>query len=217
MKAQLRWAMLSAVILMLVASSAGAGSIWAKAQSRIRPLHTDDTARAIGDILTVVISEHSVIENETTRALAKSSSRDFSTSGDLPVRENSLLKSLNWFTGRLFNLSSAEFELDTENKFDGSAEYDTDRKIADKMTVTVMDVLPNGNLVVVGSCQRAVVGDTRILDVSGVVRPSDVTFANTVRSDQVADFRIAYRHKGQENSFTKPGWLEWILNRINPF
>ncbi len=217
MKAQLRWAMLSAVILMLAASSAGAGSIWAKAQSRIRPLHTDDTARAIGDVLTIVISEHAVIENEVTRKLAKSSSRDFARSGDLPVRENSLLKGLNWFTGRLFNLSKAEFELDTENKFDGAADYDSDRSIVDKTTVTVIDVLPNGNLVVVGSCQRAVVGDMRILDISGVVRPSDITFANTVRSDQVADFRIAYRHTGQENSFTKPGWLEWIMNRINPF
>ena len=93
-------------------------------------------------------------ENETSRGMSKDSSRDFSMSGSLPTTESSFIRNLNHLTGRMLNLSSVEFEMDTENTFNGKADYDTDRKITDKITVTVIDVLPNGNLVVVGSRSR---------------------------------------------------------------
>ena len=50
-----------------------------------------------------------------------------------------------------------------------------------------------------------------------MVRPSDLTFANAVSSEKIADFRLVLRHKGQENAFTRPGWLEWLMNTANPF
>ena len=83
--------------------------------------------------------------------------------------------------------------------------------------MTVIDVLPNGNLVVVGSRSREVGKEAQIVEASGVVRPSDLTFANAVSSEKIADFRLVLRHKGQENAFTRPGWLEWLMNTANPF
>lgn len=217
MKVLTRWILVSLAIMMFGVSPADAGSIWAKAGGRTRALHTDDTAREIGDILTVIISEHSVVENETTRALQKKSDRNFSASGDFPVDDVPLLRRLNWLSGRLLNLPDTKFEMDANNKFDGKAEFDTDRKIADQMTVTVIDVLPNGSLLIVGSRSRGVSGDTQIVEISGIVRPRDITFANTIKSNQVADFRIIMRHKGHENRFSNPGWLEWLMNNANPF
>ena len=217
MKTRLQWIIILGGGLMFGVSLASAGSIWAKAQRGTRPLHTDDTARQIGDVLTIIISEHSVVENETERTLEKTSSRDFSASGSLPTDESSVLKQLNWLTGRLLNLSSATFEMDAENTFEGTADYDSARSITDRITATVVDVLPNGSLVVVGSRSRGVARDTQIVEVSGIVRPSDLTFANTVTSDKIADFRLLYRHKGHENKFINPGWLEWVMNVINPF
>ena len=64
---------------------------------------------------------------------------------------------------------------------------------------------------------REIAGDKQIIHVSGIIRPSDITFANTVGSGKVADFHVVYKGKGQEGRFTKPGWLGRFLNVINPF
>jgi len=189
-----------------------AGSIWAKANSSRQALHSDDTAKQVGDILAIIIDEHSEIDNETSRQMNKKSSRKGKVTSDI-----SLLGKINNLTGRLFNLTDMDLETEAETDFDGSADYDSDRSVKDQITVTVQDVQPNGNLVILGQIEREVSGDAQIVQVSGVVRPSDITFANTVNSEQVADLQISYTHRGRENRFSKPGWLGRILNFLNPF
>ena len=189
-----------------------AGSIWAKANSSRQALHSDDTAKQVGDILAIIIDEHSEIDNETSRQMNKKSSRKGKVTSDI-----SLLGKIDALTGRLFNLTDMDLETEAETDFDGSADYDSDRSVKDQITVTVQDVQPNGNLVILGQIEREVSGDAQIVQVSGVVRPSDITFANTVNSEQVADLQIRYSHRGRENRFSKPGWLGQILNFLNPF
>jgi len=189
-----------------------AGSIWAKANSSRQVLHSDDTAKQVGDILAIIIDEHSEIDNETSRQMNKKSSRKGKVTSDI-----SLLGKINALTGRLFNLTDMDLETEAETDFDGSADYGSDRSVKDQITVTVQDVQPNGNLVILGQIEREVSGDAQIVQVSGVVRPSDITFANTVNSEQVADLQISYSHRGRENRFSKPGWLGRILNFLNPF
>ena len=128
-----------------------------------------------------------------------------------------LLNSIDRATGKLFNLKDLNLDVEAKTKFDGKADFDSDRKVTDSVTVVVEDVLPNGNLVVLGKRTREVSGDIQAIEISGVVRPSDITFSNTVSSKQVADFHVVYRSKGQENRFTKPGWLDQLLNLVNPF
>ncbi|MCK4277161.1 MAG: flagellar basal body L-ring protein FlgH [Phycisphaerae bacterium] len=202
------------VVSLLVAGTSPAGSIWAKSTRRTRALYTDDTARDVGDSITIVIEEHSKIENETNRKMEKTSSRKASLTGNFD-----LIDALDKLTGKLFSLRSPDlnFDASAENKFDGGADYDTDRTMADEITAVVEDILPNGNLVVLGQRQRMVAGDVQIIQVSGVVRPSDISFANSVNSKKIADFRIVFKSKGRENRFTKPGWLGRILNVLDPF
>jgi flagellar L-ring protein precursor FlgH len=203
---------LATIAALLPAAGARAGSIWAKSTPRTQVLYTDDTARRVGDALTIIISERSVVENDTKRDMNKKSDRSANVKSNVD-----LLKALDQATGKLFNLDSMDVAMSAETKFTGNAKYDTDRNMTDQITVTVQDMLPNGNLVVVGSRTREVSGDKQIIQVSGVVRPSDITFSNTVRSDQVADFHVVFNTKGIENRFTKPGWLDQILNFLNPF
>ena len=82
--------------------------------------------------------------------------------------------------------------------------------------MTVEDVLPNGNLVVIGMRERVVDGDGQTVQTSGIVRPSDIAFDNTVSSKKVADFKMVYKSRGQDSLFTRPGWLARILNALNP-
>ncbi len=207
------------LLILFTGTSARAGSIWAKAGCQVRALHTDDTARQIGDILTIVISEHSVIANEVGRGMKKKSSRNVDISGSFDPLDVEHKKTGSTTGSFPFKITIPEIKLDgtAESKFDGSADYDSDRKMEDRITVTVADVLPNGNLVVVGSRRRSVAGDEQIMQISGVVRTSDITFANIVPSDKVAEFRIVFTNKGRENRFTRPGWLDELLNIINTF
>jgi len=208
----MRMAVVATVAILLAEAPLQGGSIWAKSKRASASLTTDDTARNIGDVLTIIIEEQSKIENETNRTLEKSDSRSAKVTGSID-----LLHGLDQATGKLFNLDKMNLATDAENKFDGKAAMDSSRKMDDRITVTVQDVLPNGNLVVLGSRTRKVSGDSQIVQVSGIVRPSDITQENAISSKQVADFFIVYKSAGQENQATNPGWLGRILNLINPF
>ena len=204
--------------VMVVATAATvparAGSIWAKSTLRTRSFYTDFTARNIGDPLTIVIAEKSTIQNQTNRSMDKSTSQESSLGGDYDI-----VDAINKFTGKLFSLRTPnlDFKADAANKFDGKATYGSNRSVDDEITVVVEDILPNGNLVVLGKRQRMVDGDLQIVEISGIVRPSDISFDNKVNSQKVADFHFVYTNKGRENRFTKPGWLNRILNLLNPF
>ena len=203
---------LGAAAALAAATAALGGSIWAKGNARTQAIHSDDTARQVGDVLTIVINEQSKIENGSERKLEKQSTREASIQSNMDA-----LRGLDAATGKLFSLKDLSLKTSGNTKFDGKADFESDRKVTDSVTVVVEDVLPNGNLVVLGKRERETNGERQIIQISGIVRQADITFTNTVRSEQVADFRVVYKHKGMENRFTKPGWLDQLLNLINPF
>jgi flagellar L-ring protein precursor FlgH len=200
------------LLVFVFAAGSQAGSIWNKAGGTVRTLYADDTARAVGDNLTIVINEKTKIGNQTDRKMEKNSSGSVSGSGSAEST-NPSNKTLNKILGVLGLQAKGE----AKSAFDGKANYDDTRSLVDQITVTVQDVLPNGNLVVVGRRERDVAGDKQIISVSGVVRPSDITFANSIPSEKVANFQIAVKTKGQEKETTNPGWLARVLNFVNPF
>ena len=85
------------------------------------------------------------------------------------------------------------------------------------MTVTVIAVLPNGNLVVEGFRQRVLNHEVRLLRVAGVVRPADISATNTVQSQYIADFIVHYTGRGPESSYTNHGWWGRALNVVWPY
>ena len=123
---------------------ARAGSIWAKGQARSRQLYADDTARKVGDTLTITIEEESKIENQAERKMDKATGRTNVSSGTVNFGNIFGLKNKTW------TLPSANVNAAATSDFDGKTQFDNDRKVTDKITVTVEDVLPNGNLVVMG-------------------------------------------------------------------
>ena len=196
----------------VAAAPAAADLIYNKASCRKGVMHADDTARRVGDVLTIIIEERSVIDNETNRNLDKSGERKASTDGTLD------LANILWPIGKhIFDFPKLSLDSSAASKFDGKATYDTERTMDDKITVTVHDVLPNGNLVVMGARGRGIAGDKQTVLVSGIVRTSDISFANTVQSGLVAEFQVRYADGVREERFVKPGWLARIFNALNPF
>jgi flagellar L-ring protein precursor FlgH len=187
------------------------GSIWAKRDKSTKLIYADDKACQIGDILTVIISETSNIKNEIERELKNESSRtiSFDPQNNLDDFPFSLLPKIPGVT--------ESFAASASKSLDGESDYEDKRKYTDRMTVVVQDIHPNGNLVILGTRHRDVVGDQVTIQVSGIVRPRDILFDNTILSEQVADFKIVTINKGVTPNYTKPGWLVSIFDALWPF
>jgi flagellar L-ring protein precursor FlgH len=200
---------LAAVVWTFLGSPACGESLWDRRDYRSAFLFVDTRARRVGDVLTVVVREATDIDNKEKRALNKS----HDTRGSFLTKGSS--------SGTVFSTRSlaADFnaEVDSSRKFDGNAEFSSQRELVDRMTVTVMDVLPNGNLVIEGTRRRLISGDERVLRVSGVVRPIDIGAGNIVESQFIANFHVSYEGKGVESKFVNQGWMSRIVNHIWPF
>ena len=156
-------------------------------------MYADKKARNVGDILTIVINE------STTQTAAKS--RTNSKSGSLSVGSG---------TG-IFDFIKA-FSANGSDSFqaDGTA-TDTSRFIG-QITVTVVEVLPNDNMIVEGTQSIWQNRDEHKITLRGIVRRDDVTMNNTVPSTKVADATLKFDGKGPLNAKQRQGILTQIFN-----
>ncbi len=186
-----------------------AGSIWAKRDKNMKEQYADDVARQIGDILTIKISEDSKVDNKTKRNLKKEVDKSSSFNGELGIKteNHSILPNMPGFT----------MAAESSNELKSNSDYKDERSFVDRIAVVVMDVLPNGNLVVMGTRNRDIAGDKQIIEISGIVKPSDIAFDNSVKSEQVADLRILTKNTGISEPYNRPGWLGRIFDILWPF
>jgi flagellar L-ring protein precursor FlgH len=182
-----------------------AGSIWARRDTNMKTVYADDVARNIGDVLTIQIVEDSKVDNKAKRDLQKETDRSSAFNGELNI--DHVLPSIPGFT---MGATSA-------NELKSKADFKDERSFEDRVSVVVVDILPNGNLVVIGTRDRNIAGDIQTIEVSGIVRPSDIAFDNTVKSEQVANFRIVSQNSGVSNPYTKPGWLGRVFDILWPW
>jgi flagellar L-ring protein precursor FlgH len=182
-----------------------AGSIWAKRDPKARMPYTDEVARRIGDTLTIVIAEQSKVDNKAKRDLQKETARSSEFDGKLNVER--VLERIPGFT----------MEAQSSNELKAKADFKDERSFEDRVTVVVLDILPNGNLVVLGTRDRNIAGDVQTIEISGIVRPSDVSYDNSVRSERVANFRIVSKNAGVSAPFMRPGWLGRIFDIFWPW
>ena len=161
--------------------AAGNGSIYQI--SSFRPLFEDVRARAIGDTLTILISEKTSADKKTAATGAATNSVNAKTGQLLgvPASSSSLLTLNGGVTSK------------SDNKDTGSAAYN----FSSTLGVTVIDVLPNGNLLVSGEKQIGLDRGAEYIRFSGVVPVSAIGAGNVVPSTQVADARIEYRTNTQ--------------------
>ena len=193
---------MSLALIVVNSGLSQANSIWAKRSKNSKTLYADDVARQIGDVLTIQVSESSTVDNKAKRDLSKDSERSTSFNGEL---------------GNFADIGEYGMEANSGNSLSSKADYKDEKKFVDNVTVVVVDILPNGNLVIMGNRERDIAGDTQTIEISGIVRPSDIAYDNTVKSEQVADFHLTTKNKGISAPFTKQGWLGAILDFIWPF
>jgi flagellar L-ring protein precursor FlgH len=158
-----------------------------------RPLFEDRRARFIGDVLTINIQEKTSAKQSSASNLDRAGKVDASV-GSLPFLKAATL-------GKLGTSGSSS------NTFAGKGDTASDNTFAGTITVTVIEVLPNGNLLVSGEKQIGINQNVDALRFSGVVNPATVQADNTVLSTQVADARLQVRGAGDIDRTQTTGWL----------
>ncbi len=203
------YSVLTIVIGITIVSPCSGGSIWAKRDKDMPRLYADDSARKIGDVLTIVVSEDSKVDNKAKRDLKKESSRSASFDGSVGFTTpgHNILPRVPGFT----------MDAESDSELKGKADYKDERSFVDRITVMVEDVLPNGNLVVIGTRHRDIAGDKQVIQASGIVRPSDIAYDNTIKSEQVANFRILTKNSGVSEPYSRQGWLARLFDLLSPF
>ncbi|WP_447045164.1 flagellar basal body L-ring protein FlgH [Vreelandella sp. H-I2] len=177
------------------------GSIY-QARQGYQPLFEDRRPRSIGDILTIVLDEE-----------VSASKNSQSNAG----RSGSATLELAQLPDVLDTLAEYGFDVSGANDFTGSGGSQANNSFTGTITVSVLEVMNNGNLRVRGEKQIAINQGTEFIRFSGVVNPRTITAQNTVPSTQVADARIEYVGDGYINEAQHMGWLQRFFLNVSPF
>jgi len=170
-----------------------------------QPLFEDRRPRNVGDILTITLQENV--------SASKSSTANAARDGSDTVK---LTTTPSMLTGLLGN-GKVDMDSSGKNTFDGKGGATAKNTFTGTITVTVAQVLANGNLRVVGEKQIAINQGAEYIRFSGIVNPRTVDGSNAVISTQVADARIEYVGKGYINEAQDMGWLQRFFLNISPF
>jgi flagellar L-ring protein FlgH len=176
------------------------GSIYGAAT---RPMFEDRRARLVGDTLTINIVEKTQASKNANTSAARAADTSMGIS------------SLAGVPGKF--LAPMSVGAKDDSTFSGKGASAANNAFTGTMTVTVVEVYPNGNLMVSGEKQVAINQGQEFIRFSGVVNPNYVTSSNTVQSVQVADARVEYRGSGYIDEAQTMGWMQRIFMNILPF
>lgn len=190
------------------APAASAASLW---RAGARNFFNDPRARNVGDIVTVAIEidDKAQVQNTTTRS-----------------RSNNAQAGVNNLFGFETNLprympggfdASSMVDLGGSTDSTGTGSVNRSEKINLTVAAVVTAVLPNGNMVIQGRQEVRTNREVRELTVAGVVRPEDVSSANTIRHDQIAEARISYGGRGDISRVQGAPAGQALVERFSPF
>lgn len=189
-------------------TTAMTASLW---QSGPKSLFGDRRARRRGDILTVVIEidDEAKIRNSTTRGRTGEDSVSIGALFGLVARALDNLP-LGTTLDPAVTTSGA-----TSSTGDGTVTRN--EEVTLRLAATVQSVLPNGHLVIRGSQEVRINFELRDLQISGIVRPEDISRQNVITYDKIADARIVYGGRGQITDMQQPRYGQQLVDLLSPF
>ena len=186
----------------IIVASVNNGSIFQAGQ--YRPLFEDHRARLIGDTLTVQIVEKVSATQKSTSSVDKS--------GGLAAG----VTAIPGLAGNSFTAGRANIGLTSSNTFAGKGSTENSNDFSGTITATVIEVLPNGHLMISGEKQIGVNHNVDVLRFSGQVDPRAIQAGNSVASAQIANVRIEQRGKGQQADAQGIGWFGRFFLNVLP-
>ncbi|MEO5821983.1 MAG: flagellar basal body L-ring protein FlgH [Vicinamibacteraceae bacterium] len=169
----------------------------------IASLGLDRRARLVNDLVTIRVVESIEGAGSADSALDKKSSATAGVGGLFGLTKK--IPSID--PGGLAKTSS-------DSKFEGSGATSRSGTLSATITARVLEVLPNGDLVLEGAREIDINGDRQMVVLTGVARPRDVSDQNVVLSPSIGQLRIRYFGRGLMKDNLKPGWLIRVLNKV---
>lgn len=187
-------------------------SLWSGETSH-NMLFVDSKAMRVGDIVTILISENSSATKSATTDTSKNNSAAITTGG---------LFGLPSYLGltNLFGLGSSfdpSMSTTNKNQFKGSGTTTREDNFTATLAATIIEVLPNGNFRIEGKRKVSLNYEDQDLTLSGIIRPVDIAFDNTIDSKLIANARITYSGSGVLADKQRVGWGIRILDLLWPF
>lgn len=185
-----------------------ADSLW-KEDTSPDSMFADKKAHRIGDILTVIVQENNGASRNNNTSTSKKTSVDASIASFLygPAASGLLTKKGQY---PAMNFTSA-------NTFSGGGQIGNQETINSMIAVKVIDVLPNGNLVIEGRRETAFSGEKQDAILRGIVRHDDISATNSVYSVNIADATIQFISHGTITDNQRKGWFNRIWDKFSPF
>jgi flagellar L-ring protein precursor FlgH len=182
-----------------------ANSLW---QSGMRSFLKDQRARNIGDILTVVVTvnDQANTDNETTRN--RTTTDVANVNGLLGAQSAKVLAGAN--------LTNA-IDLPSAQSMASVGKVQRTDTITTRVGAEVIQILPNGNLVIQGKQETLINYEMREIGITGIVRPEDIANDDTITYDKIAEARITYAGRGQLMDVQQPRWGHQLLDILFPF
>lgn len=199
------------VSMPMPASQVAAGSANSLWRPGSRTFLRDQRAAAPGDLVTVLVAiqDQAQLRNETEREREGTDSFGIPRLLGLETAVTSVLPN-TVDPSRLVQTSGAQTT-------SGTGSIQRNESVQLRVAATVVQVLPNGNLVVSGRQQVRVNSELRDLSVAGIIRPQDIASDNTVRHDRLAEARIAYGGRGTISDVQRPRYGQELLDILLPF
>ncbi|MDX1539623.1 flagellar basal body L-ring protein FlgH [Arsukibacterium sp.] len=174
------------------------GSLFAQHHSN--SLYSDNKARHEGDIITVVLRERTQASKQAKTETEKESTVNIQPGVGLGGRAISAAGNV------------LQFGASATNEFTGDAKADQSNSLVGDISVNVLQVMANGNLVIRGEKWLTLNTGKEYIRLTGIIRPQDVDVNNTVESNKIANARIEYSGTGSHHYGQSPGWLSRFFN-----
>lgn len=183
-------------------------SLWTTAPNALLSMRR---AKAVGDLLTVVVEMDDRASMQASLSRARDSSDEFNVDALFGLPE--------WANGVLPGGASLSPGIDygRSSSLDGSGAMARSEKIAFTLAARVVGLEPNGNLVIQGYQQTRVSNEMRVLTVSGVIRAQDITRTNMVTYDKIADAQLSYLNTGDASSVPGRRAGQKVVDTVVPF
>jgi len=180
-----------------------------------RNLFSDTKAKQVNDVVTVVITEQITQSSQASKKLNESNVDDGATL-------DASVSGTAYIGGKAVKLAKTGFGLsfpsmNSNRSFQGSGSQQRNEKFETTITARIVKVLANGNYYIYGTRELFVDGQKQIIQISGVIRPEDISPDNTIDSKYIADAKIAYKSQGDIKRYTDQNWLAKVWSAIAPW
>lgn len=168
------------------------------------------------DLVTIIVRESTQADAEATLDTEKDAKFDGEATAFPNLSPAELLK-LSLEPASFSKKGHPELGVNYNHKYEGDGTYSREDTLTARLTAEVVDIKPNGNLVLEGRKFLKNDKETLTLTLTGTCRPGDVSVDNTVLSTQLFDLRVTAAHTGELRKATKKGWITRALETIFNF